>query len=75
VIDAAYSRTATVSSMDAYDHRALDDCLRDLEPLMTWHEGGPIRYSDVEDAGEGGPMLTSTAASRNESAVDPFDRG
>ena len=50
VIDAVYSRSTTVSSMDAYDHRALDVCLRDLEPLMTWHEGGPIRYSDADPA-------------------------
>jgi hypothetical protein len=30
--------------MDAYDCCALDDILRDLEPLFTWHGGGPIRY-------------------------------
>ena len=57
VIDAVYSRSTTVSQMDAYDHRALDACLRDLEPLMTWHEGGPIRYSDAEELEEGGAPL------------------
>jgi 4-hydroxy-tetrahydrodipicolinate synthase len=75
VIDAVYSRSTTVSSMDAYDHRALDDCLRDLEPLMTWHQGGPIRYSDVEGAGEGEPPHASALMGGSDSAVDPFDRG
>jgi len=75
VIDAVYSRSTTVSPMDAYDHRALDVCLRDLEPLMTWHEGGPIRYSDLEGAGEAGTPPVSSMAGGSEPAVDPFDRG
>jgi 4-hydroxy-tetrahydrodipicolinate synthase len=75
VIDAVYSRSTTASSMDAYDHRALDECLRDLEPLMTWYEGGPIRYSDAEDLGGGGAPLVSAMTGDSESAVDPFDRG
>jgi 4-hydroxy-tetrahydrodipicolinate synthase len=75
VIDAVYSRSGTLSQMDVYDHRALDECLRDLEPLMTWHEGGPIRYSDVEALGEGGAPQTGTTMGANDSAVDPFDRG
>ena len=37
VIRDARSRFAIASPMDAYDHRALDDILRDLEPLFTWH--------------------------------------
>lgn len=36
VIDSARSRLASASKMDAYDHRALDDILHDLEPLFTW---------------------------------------
>ena len=28
------------------------DVLRDLEPLMTWHEGGPILYSDAEPSND-----------------------
>jgi 4-hydroxy-tetrahydrodipicolinate synthase len=75
VIDAVYSRSTTVSLMDAYDHRALDACLRDLEPLMNWHEGGPIRYSAGEGAGEVGAQPVSPMAGSSESAVDPFDRG
>lgn len=46
VIKSARGRSATSSSRDAYDHRALDDILRDLEPLFTWHGGGPILYSE-----------------------------
>jgi dihydrodipicolinate synthase/N-acetylneuraminate lyase len=57
VIDAVYSRSATSSRMDEYDQRALDDILRQLEPLMTWHEGGPIRYGDASSA-------SGTAASK-----------
>jgi 4-hydroxy-tetrahydrodipicolinate synthase len=45
VIQSARSRSGP-RSMDLYDHRALDDILRDLEPLFTWHDGGPIRYGE-----------------------------
>jgi dihydrodipicolinate synthase/N-acetylneuraminate lyase len=75
VIDVTYSRSTTLSSMDAYDQRALDDCLRDLEPLMTWHEGGPIRYGEGGDLGEGAVPQTGAMMGTNDSAVDPFDRG
>ena len=44
VIDSSRSRYVRPSPMDAYDHGALDEILRDLEPLFTWHGGGPIRY-------------------------------
>jgi len=44
VIKSARSRFEMISPMDAYDHRALDDILRDLEPLFTWH-GPPLIYS------------------------------
>ncbi|MBA7625011.1 L-2-keto-3-deoxyarabonate dehydratase [subsurface metagenome] len=32
-----------VSIMDKHDHQALDDILRDLEPLFTWHGPGAKR--------------------------------
>lgn len=32
-----------VSMMDEHDHQALDDILRDLEPLFTWHGPGAKR--------------------------------
>ncbi|MCK4394772.1 dihydrodipicolinate synthase family protein, partial [Candidatus Bipolaricaulota bacterium] len=32
-----------VSMMDKHDHQALDDILRDLEPLYTWHGPGAKR--------------------------------
>ncbi|GAJ10406.1 unnamed protein product, partial [marine sediment metagenome] len=31
------SRQRMASKVDEYDQRALDDILRDLEPLLTWH--------------------------------------
>lgn len=37
VIHSARSRNASPGVMDEHDHRALDDILRDLEPLFTWH--------------------------------------
>jgi 4-hydroxy-tetrahydrodipicolinate synthase len=40
VIDRSHARDAGPSPMDEYDHRALDEILRDLEPLFTWHAGG-----------------------------------
>lgn len=36
VIASARSRNAPPGLMDAHDHRALDDILADLAPLMTW---------------------------------------
>jgi dihydrodipicolinate synthase/N-acetylneuraminate lyase len=39
VIRHAHGRFASPGTMDEYDHRALDDILRDLEPLFTWHGG------------------------------------
>lgn len=39
VITSSYSRLTTHFPMqDAYDHAALDDILRDLQPLFTWNE-------------------------------------
>ena len=45
VIQAARSRSGP-GGMDVDDHRALDDILRDLEPLFTWHDGGPVLYGE-----------------------------
>ncbi|MBL7198822.1 MAG: dihydrodipicolinate synthase family protein [Anaerolineae bacterium] len=47
VIDTSHSRYGTAGAMDEHDHRALDDILRDLEPLLVWHGGGPLRYSEA----------------------------
>ena len=44
VIESARVRSASSTLMDEYDRRALDDILRDLEPLFTWQGGGPILY-------------------------------
>jgi 4-hydroxy-tetrahydrodipicolinate synthase len=74
VIKSARSRIASVSSMDEYDHRALDDILRDLEPLFTWHDGGPILYSDSEvKHGEGSHSERTTPSSGND-GVASFDQ-
>ncbi len=47
VIRSARSRNAPPGAMDAYDHRALDGILRDLEPLFTGSAGGPLRTGDA----------------------------
>jgi 4-hydroxy-tetrahydrodipicolinate synthase len=73
VIDAVYSRSATSSRMDEWDHHALDDILRQLEPLMTWHEGGPIRYSDAGSAGGDAPP-PALSSSGDSSGVATFDQ-
>ena len=45
VISSTYSRlNVTKPTEDRYDHEALDDILRDLEPLFTWTEK-PVLYS------------------------------
>jgi 4-hydroxy-tetrahydrodipicolinate synthase len=46
VIASSRGRSQRSRLMDEYDHRALDDILRDLEPLFTWRGGGPIVYSE-----------------------------
>ncbi len=44
VIDCSRSRLSVGYPLqDAHDHQALDEILRDLEPLFTW-SGGPIRF-------------------------------
>ncbi len=47
MIGSARSRNAPPNPMDAYDHRALDGILQDLEPLFTWSAGGPLRTGDA----------------------------
>jgi 4-hydroxy-tetrahydrodipicolinate synthase len=48
VIDSVHSRlTSTFTTVDAHDHAALDDILKDLEPLLKW-SNGPIRYGPPE---------------------------
>jgi dihydrodipicolinate synthase/N-acetylneuraminate lyase len=73
VIASARGRSAASSRMDAYDHRALDDVLRDLEPLLTWHGGGPIRYAEAPGA-VGKPSHGGVAVDVGEGDVAPFDR-
>jgi len=40
VIRCARARNARSDILDEHDHRALDEILADLEPLMTWHGEG-----------------------------------
>ena len=48
VIKSSHSRLTTrFPTQDAYDHEALDDILRDLEPLFTWNEK-PLLYGPHE---------------------------
>ena len=48
VIRSSRSRlTVSHPTQDAHDHQALDDILRDLEPLFTW-SGGPVLYGTPE---------------------------
>lgn len=54
---------------DRYDHEALDDILRDLEPLFTWSDG-PVLYG-TPDWAKGGP---DELPSGDGGSVEPFDR-
>lgn len=56
---------------DAHDYAALDDCLRDLEPLFTW-SNGPLKFGPPPTVAAPPSRLTATAASA--AAVDTFDR-
>ena len=48
VIKSSHSRLTTrFPTQDAYDHEALDDILRDIEPLFTWNEK-PLLYGPPE---------------------------
>lgn len=72
VIEFAGSRSGGASLIDDYDRAALNEILRDLEPLFTWDKGGPIRYSNVMP---GGTSYTGTAAAQaGGGSVDTFDQ-
>ena len=77
VIVSSRSRNAAAGQMDEYDHRALDDILRDLEPLFTWPGATPLAHGEshaVElsrtvDADASGPGSSGSGGE-----ADPFDR-
>ena len=73
MIQAVYSRLASSLPIDEYDRRALDDILRDLEPLMTWHEGGPLLYSDAESTSDKASP-TEMATGADAGGVATFDQ-
>ena len=70
VIKSSRSRlTTSYNTQDAYDHEALDDILKDLQPLFTWNEE-PILFGTPEWIK--GSKEVPTAS--NDSSVDTFDR-
>lgn len=71
VIDRVRSRLTTrFPTQDGHDHAALDDALRDLEPLLRW-PNGPIRYgAPPPSTGVKGGQVASGGGA----AVDTFDR-
>ena len=73
VIRSARSRNAPPNQMDEYDHRALDDILRDLEPLFTWPGGKPLQFGvdHPEPSERGADVAAGTAAA---GGLAPFDR-
>jgi 4-hydroxy-tetrahydrodipicolinate synthase len=74
VITSARSRSAAHGTMDVHDHRALDDILRDLEPLFTWHGGGPVLYGESNWGLAERPGSGSVDQSGSDDDVAPFDR-
>lgn len=71
VVDNVYSRlTKSFPNVDAHDHAALDDALKDLEPLFTWSGGGPVKYGPPPVSEAGGKRV----GGKNDSGVDTFDR-
>ena len=73
----ARSRNAPPNPMDEHDHRALDDILRDLEPLFTWPGGEPLRYGvDHPEPSErvAGAAAAAAAGSASQGSLAPFDR-
>ena len=69
VIAGAWQRNAPAGRMDAHDHQALNDILRDLEPYMTWD--GP------SGADAGAPPEASygvESVGGSDGSLDPFDR-
>ncbi len=73
VLDYAGTRSGGESLIDDYDRVALDEILRDLEPLFTWHGGGPLRTSGVTPGAGAGAEGTPVQASGG-GKVDSFDR-
>ena len=72
VIEFSGSRSGGKSLIDDYDRAALDEILRDLEPLFTWDKGGPIRYSGItlgEVASSSVPVESGGSGN-----VDTFDQ-
>jgi dihydrodipicolinate synthase/N-acetylneuraminate lyase len=74
VIDYAGTRSGGDSLIDDYDRVALDEILRDLEPLFTWRGGGPIRYSGATPGAGSGAATGAAAPSGGRSDVDTFDQ-
>jgi len=72
VIRSARSRNASPHVMDEQDHRALDDILRDLEPLFAWPGGRPLAYGVEHPEASGAPPHTQSATSSG--GPEPFDR-
>lgn len=72
VVDFAGSRSGGVSLIDDWDRAALDEILRDLEPLFTWNKGGPIRYSGITP--RAGSSTAAPVQSSSGSKVDTFDQ-
>lgn len=71
VIKSARSRlSVTHPTIDRHDHLALNEILRDLEPLFTW-SGGDILYELPEGSASATTKLGSTATS---SGVATYDR-
>ena len=81
VIRSARSRNAAPYQMDEQDHRALDEILADLEPLMAWHGPDSIPYGEAhaDDPGVPGPIGvipsgSAAVAGGAEGTLDEFDR-
>jgi len=72
VIGYAGSRNQAPDVMDEYDHRALDEILHDLEPLMTWRsEHGTLYGPPYPTFGKA--IRPSESAPRS-GGLEPFDR-
>jgi len=74
VIVSSRGRSPTPRRMDEYDHRALDDILRDLEPLLTWHGGGPMLYAESRVESREASHDEGAIQAGNDDRVAPFER-
>ena len=69
VIKSSRSRLATdYPTQDAYDHQALDDILKDLEPLFIWMEK-PVLYGKPDWI----KGTSRVASDSNTNSIDTFD--